>query len=333
MARRLKLFWSLIRTTAEAWLDDRAQKLGAALAFYTALSISPLFVIFFFIVSLWFDAASARAQIFAQINDLIGPQGGKALQAILENPHHQGTGLIASVSAFATLILTSTGLFLELQDDLNIIWGVEQKPGHALRGFIKHRVLSFTMVIGIGFLLLVSLLVSAALAALDKYFSELIPTAATLWQVVNICVSLGVVALLFALIFKVLPDVEVAWSDVWVGAAITAVLFTVGKHLLGLYLGRSTIASAYGAAGSVIVILLWVYYSAQILFFGAEFTRVYACRLGKRAEPAPYAQWIANDSTRPFGGRKGPSGGVERQREIVRRVSEQVESWRSLRKI
>ncbi|MDB6067342.1 MAG: putative rane protein [Pedosphaera sp.] len=332
MAQEWKLFWSLIQETANAWLADRAQKMGAALAFYTTLAISPLFVITFFIVSLWFGATSARAQIFDQINGLIGEQGGKALQAVLGNSQQHATGLFASGIAFVTLILTSTGLFLELQEDLNIVWGVEQKPGHFLRGFIKNRILSFTMVVGIGFLLLVSLLVSAALAALNKYFTGLIPSATTLWQIVNLCVSIGVVTLLFALIFKVLPDVMLAWSDVWVGAVITAILFTVGKHLLGLYLGRSTIASAYGAAGSVIVILLWVYYSAQILFFGAEFTRVYAWRLGRRAEPAPNARWIVKEPSQPFGKWQKRRNGGERQWEILRRLSDQVESWHSWRK-
>jgi membrane protein len=288
----VRAFWGLLREAATSWVNDHAQRLGAALSFYTILAVSPLFVIVFFIVNLWLDTTSAREQIFDQLRDLIGPQGTHALQTILVNPRQQAQGPVAGAIAIGALLITATGLFLELQDDLNLIWGVEKKPGQGMRSFIKNRLLSFAMVIGIGFLLLVSLVVSAALAALNKYFSGMIPGATTFWQVVSVLVSLGVITLLFAMIYKVLPDVKIAWCDVWVGAAITALLFTTGKFLLGMYLGRSAVASAYGAAGSAGIILLWVYYSAQILFFGAELTRVYACRFGKRMEPTEHAQWI-----------------------------------------
>lgn len=294
----LRASWSLLKAAATSWVDDRAQRLGAALAFYTILSVSPLFVIVFFIVNLWLSATSAREQIFAQIGDLIGPEGAQALQTILITPKPH-TGVVASAIAIGTLIVTATGLFIELQEDLNIIWGVQTKPGRGWRGFVKTRLLSFAMIVGTGFLLLVSLLVSAALSALNKYFSGRIPTSGVLWQIANVVVSLGVVTLLFAMIYKVLPDVKIAWREVWVGAGLTAVLFTAGKFLLGLYLGRSTVASAYGAAGSAVIILLWVYYSAQILFFGAELTQVYACRFGRRPEPAAHAEWIGKGKCPP----------------------------------
>jgi membrane protein len=326
-----KGFWWLLKSTASAWYNDEAQRLGAALAFYTVLALPPLFVIVFFIAGLLFDAASARTQIFDQIDQLIGEQGGQALQAVLANPQQQTHGVVATIIAIVTLLLTSTGVFLELQSDLNRIWGVEAEPGRAVVGFVRDRLLSFAMIVGVGFLLLVSLIVSAALAALNKYFGGMIPGGGSFWQVVNLLVSLGVITLMFALIFKVLPDVEMSWSDVWVGAALTAVLFTAGKSLLGMYLGRSTIATAYGAAGSVIIILLWVYYSAQILFFGAEFTQVYACRIGKRMQPARHARWIQKGHTEETSNEEEPGrfSRFKRQRQIVRNISEKVGSWHS----
>ncbi len=343
MGRRLRAFWGLLKAASADWVNDHAQRLGAALSFYTILAISPLFVIVFFLVNLWLNTTSAREQIFDQLRDLIGPQGAQALQTILVNPHQHAQGTVASIIAICTLVITATGLFLELQQDLNLIWGVEARPGQGWRGFIKNRLLSFAMILGIGFLLLVSLIVSAALAVLNKYFSTMIPGAAVLWQVVNILVSLGVITLLFAMIYKVLPDVKIAWREVWVGAVITALLFTAGKFLLGMYLGRSTVASAYGAAGSLVILLLWIYYSAQILFFGAELTQVYACRFGKRMEPADHAQWIGQgkcpvreiETNRTKAKRTRQQSPLpanfECQRQLVRHVSEQVRSWHAWR--
>ncbi|MDB6109844.1 MAG: Ribonuclease [Pedosphaera sp.] len=333
MVKVVKGFWRLLKATALAWYEDEVQRLGAALAFYTVLALPPLFVIVFFIAGLLFDAASARAQIFDQINQLIGEPGGKALQSVLANPQQQTHGVVATGVAIITLLLTTTGVFLELQSDLNRIWGVQTKPGRAVLGFLRDRLLSFALIVGIGFLLLVSLIVSAALAALNKYFGSLIPAAGSFWQVVNLLVSLGVITVMFALIFKTLPDVEMALSDVWVGAVITAVLFTAGKSLLGLYLGRSTIATAYGAAGSVIIILLWVYYSAQILFFGAEFTQVYACRFGKRMKPARHARWIDEEGTAGMRDDREPEvpSRLGRQQQMVRSVSEKIHSWQSVK--
>jgi membrane protein len=199
---------------------------------------------------------------------------------------------VASIIAIGTLIITATGLFIELQDSLNTIWGVEVKPGHGVIGFIRMRLLSFAMVVGIGFLLLVSLIVSAALAAATKYISGFFPSMGILSEIGSDVVSFAVIMVLFAMLFKVLPDVKIAWRDVRIGAAVTSLLFTAGKFLLGWYLGRSTTITAYGAAGSVVLILLWVYYSAQILFFGAEITKVYANRFGVRMQPASYARWV-----------------------------------------
>ena len=267
----------LLKAAATAWVNDRAQRMGAALSFYTVLAVSPLFVIVFFIVNLRLSATSARDQIFDQIRDLIGPQGCCCCKNILVSPQLHAQGWVASAFAIGTLLVTVTGLFIELQDDLNLIWGVEAKPYQGIRGFIKNRsTLSFAMLIGTGFLLLVSLVVSAALAAANKYFSGMVPGAAWFWQAVNVVVSVGVTTLLFAMIYKVLPDVKIpAGAKFGSGAVTTALLLLVGKFLLGMYLGRSSVASTYGAAGSAVVILIWVYYAAQILFFGAELTQVF----------------------------------------------------------
>jgi membrane protein len=227
-----------------------------------------------------------------QVGGLIGKNGSKAISSALSASNPHSTGLLASMLAVVTLILTATGLFIELQSDLNTIWHVEQKPGQGIWGFIKLRLLSFAMVIGIGFLLLVSLVVSTALAALAKYFTNLAPGLKVLWQIVNLLVSFGVITVLFAMMLKILPDVKIPWRDVWIGAALTSVLFTVGKSALGLYLGKNSTVTAYGAAGSLVLILLWVYYSGQILFLGAEFTKAFATRFGVHPEPKAHAQWI-----------------------------------------
>jgi membrane protein len=235
---------------------------------------------------------TVRSGLFGEVGGLVGKKGAQAIQSALQASDPQGKGLLASALAIGALILTATGLFIELQGDLNIIWGVQEKPGRGVWGFVKTRILSFAMVVTVGFLLLVSLMVSAALSAFGKYFSALIPGLAVISVALNIIFSFVVITVLFAMIFKVLPDVKITWRDVWVGAVITALLFTAGKFALGLYLGTNQSVSAYGAAGSLVLILLWVYYSAQILFFGAEVTEAYANRFGIRLEPKAHAEWI-----------------------------------------
>jgi membrane protein len=212
---------------------------------------------------------------------------------MIQRAEQPSTGLVATVVALVTLLFGASGVFGQLQDALNTVWGVEPKVGRGVWGFIKDRFLSFVAVVGTGFLLLVSLVLSSALAALGKWFSGVLPLPEVVLQALNFMVSFVVITGLFALIFKVLPDARVAWRDVWVGAALTAALFTIGKFAIGLYLGKSNVASAYGAAGSLVIVLVWVYYSAQILLYGAEFTQVYANRLGERIVPAPDAQ-VAN---------------------------------------
>src|SRR5262245_46176755 len=264
--------FSLLKETMSAWIEHKAPRLGAALAFYTVFALAPMFVIVLAIAGLWFGPGGGRDQLFDQLYGLIGKEGGEAIQAIVAAANKPKTGVWATLVAVVTLFVGATGVFVQLQDALNTVWNVRREPGRGLRHFIRDRLLSFAMIVAFGFLLLVSLVVNAMLAALGKFMSGLIPAQEILWQTINFVISLGVITLLFAMIFKVLPDVRLAWHDVWFGAVLTALLFNLGKLVFGLYLGKSSVASAYGAAGSLVIILLWVYYSSQIVFWGAEFT-------------------------------------------------------------
>jgi membrane protein len=291
----LKDVWDVIKSATSASLTDRVPRMGAALAFYTAFSLSPLLVIVVAVAGLIFGPDAARGQIAEQVSGMVGEQGGKFVQDILANASNEpGSGVGAMLISFALLLFTASGVFVELQDALNNVWGVAPKPNRGLWGIVRDRLLSFGMVLVVGFLLLVSLVVSAGLSALSRLagLGDVGLTAGT----VNFVVSCVVVTVLFALIYKVLPDAKIAWSDVWVGAALTSVLFTLGKALIGLYLGRATIGSAYGAAGSLAVLLLWVYYSGQILLFGAELTRAYADRFGRRIRPAENAVAVTQEA-------------------------------------
>ena len=283
----LKNVWQLLKTTFKEWQEDEASLLAAALSYYTAVSMAPLLVVV--IVAAGFvlnNQDTARQELLSQIQSAVGAQGTEFVATIIENADQPTTGTIAGLLSIATLLWGSTNLFSQLQGSLNKIWDVERKAG-SIWTTIRERFLSFTLVLGIGFLLLVSLILSAVLSVLGNLFTGLLPGGEFLWQVINFLISFGVITLLFGLIYKILPDAEIAWRDVWWGAAATALLFTIGKQLLGLYLANA--GSSYGAAGSVVVFLLWVYYSAQILFLGAEFTQVYATRYGKGIEPADNA--------------------------------------------
>jgi membrane protein len=263
------------------------------LAYYTVFSIVPLLIVIIALIGLFFGEDAAQSAIMGQISSLVGEQSAAAIKDMIQRAEQPSTGLVATVVAVVTLLFGASGVFGQLQDALNTVWGVEPKVGRGVWGFIKDRFLSFVAVVGTGFLLLVSLVLSSALAALGKWFSGVLPLPEVVLQALNFMVSFVVITGLFALIFKVLPDARVAWRDVWVGAALTAALFTIGKFAIGLYLGKSNVASAYGAAGSLVIVLVWVYYSAQILLYGAEFTQVYANRLGERIVPGPDAQ-VAN---------------------------------------
>lgn len=290
-----KTVWDLLKPTGLEWMEDKVPRLGVALAFYSVLSLAPLLVIAIAIAGLVFGEEAARGQVVEQMGGLVGKQGAEAIQEMIANARKPESGIIAAVIGVATLLFAATGVFGELHDAMNTIWEVQPKPGGGVMRFIKDRFLSFTMVLGIAFLLLVSLVLTTALAATGKYLSGLVPFAAVM-QVLNFVISFAVITLLFAMMFKLLPDVKIGWSDVWIGAVITGLLFTLGKLLIGLYLGHSSIGSAYGAAGSFVVLLVWVYYSSQILFLGAEFTQVYANKYGSRIEPAEGAEPVTDEA-------------------------------------
>jgi membrane protein len=289
MRAQISSVLALLKDTGKDWLDDNAPRLAASLALYTLMSIAPLLIFAVSVAGLVFGEEAARGQIAIQLAGLLGEKGAVAVQEILAHAKTPSSGVVGTVVGLAFALFGASGVFGELQGTMNAIWDVDSRPGRGVRGFLRDRFFSFTLVLGVAFLLLVSLVVSAALSAAGAYFSEALPGGSTLWQGLNFLISLGVTSLLFALIYKVVPDVTIRWRDVWVGAIATAVLFTLGKLAIGLYVGRSTVASPFGAAGSVVALVIWVYYSAQILFFGAELTQVYAKRHGARIEPTKNA--------------------------------------------
>ncbi|MEH2084361.1 MAG: YihY/virulence factor BrkB family protein [Nostoc sp.] len=292
----LQEIWKLLQETFKEWSDDKASRLAAALAYYTIFSIAPLLIIVIAIAGAVFGEEAARGQIVGQIQGLVGVDGAKFLETAIQSANKPQTGAIASIISVLVLLVGATGLFTELQDAMNTIWEVKPKPGRGINNMIRLRFLSFAMVIGIGFLLLVSLVISTILATLVTYFSNLLPGFDFIWQIANFIISFAITTVLFGLIFKVLPDVKIAWSDVLIGAALTSVLFSIGRFLLGQYLGNGSFGSTYGAAGSLVVILAWVNYAAQILFFGAEFTQVYSRRYGSGIVPTKNAVHISDDT-------------------------------------
>ncbi|MFB2875663.1 YihY/virulence factor BrkB family protein [Floridanema aerugineum] len=291
----LRTIWQLLKQTFDEWNEDKASRLAAALAYYTIFSIAPLLVIVIAIAGLVFGEEAARGEIVAQIQGLVGRSGAEVIETAIQNANQPATGSIASIISIGALLFGAIGVFAQLQDALNTIWEVQPKPGRPVKGFVRRNVLSFTMVLGIGFLLLVSLIISATLSAISSYFSHLVPGFDVLWQVVNFLISFGITSFLFAMIFKFLPNVQITWGDVWIGAIITSLLFSIGRFLLGWYLGKGSFGSTYGAAGSLIIILAWVYYAAQILFFGAEFTQVYARSFGSQIMPDEDAVSLTRD--------------------------------------
>ena len=278
-----------IRGAGRAWWDDDCTRLGASLSFYTLFAIAPVLLVATAIAGLVFGAEAVRGEIVGQLDHLVGREGALAVQSLLEGAAHRPAGIFATVIGSITFLIASTGAFLELQVAFNTIWRVKPRAHGHLYAFVMDRVRSFGLVVAIGFLLLVSLLVTAALAALNAWLFNLSPANALLGNILNTLVSIVVTSGLFAMLLRFLPDVRLRWRDVTTGAVVTAVLFTAGQQLIGLYLGQSTIATMYGAAASMMILLLWVYYSCQILLFGAEFTRVWAARHGVKVKPEPFA--------------------------------------------
>jgi membrane protein len=273
--------WFLCYETINEWVGDRASRKGAALAFYTVFSLAPILILSIAIAGLFYGQEAARGEIFAQVKDLLGTDAAAAIQAMIQSASRPGAGLIATVIGLVTLCIGATTALAELKDGLDQIWRAPPERTSGFWYFIRKRLLSVGLILSLGFLLLVSLVFSALVTALARTWGPADSTSMML-QGLNFLFSFALVTVLFAMIYKILPSVHIAWKDVAIGSVITAALFSVGKALIGVYLGNSAVASSYGAAGSVILVLIWVYYSAQIFLLGAEFTKVYAHRYGSR---------------------------------------------------
>jgi membrane protein len=277
MAMGGKTIWALLKDTILAFIEDEALSRGAAIAFYTVTSIAPILLIVIAIAGLAFGREAAQGALTAQIGGLMGQQTAEVLQSAVANASGKSSGILATILGIAAVVVTASGVFGEMQSALNAIWKAKPEGGTVSR-LVRARAASLGLVAALGFLLLVSLVISAGLAAFGNYLNSILPFGKVIVEVLNVLVSLILIAILFAAIYKVLPDRPIAWRDVITGAIVTAVLFTIGKSLIGWYIGSSAVASSYGAAGALIVLLLWVYYSAQIFLLGAEFTKVYANR-------------------------------------------------------
>ena len=274
--------WRLLKETVDEWQQDKVDRMAAALAYYTLFSIAPLLVIAVAVAGAVFGQEAARGKVVTQIQGLLGKAGAEVVQTALANTQNPqaGNGIVPTLISTLVLIFGASGVFVQLQDSLNAVWNVEVSSKAGVKAVVRKRIFSFAMVITIGFILMISLVVSAGLAALSTFTNQLFPALASLWRLLNLVISLGTFTFLFALIYKYIPDIKIAWRDVLVGAAFTSVLFSIGKELLGLYLGNGAFGSTYGAAGSLVTVLAWIYYSVQIMLFGAEFTQVYTRKYG-----------------------------------------------------
>lgn len=298
-ASRAAEAWQLLRITCLEWWKDDALRFAASLAFYTIFSLAPILLIAVGVAGFFLSHEAAAAKIQSEVQGMVGADGAQAVRQVLEASKGLGSGVWAVVVGIGTLIVGATAVFGELQSALNKLWDVESEPKRGLiMKLVMDRARSFAIALGVGFLLLVSLIFSAAISGLQEYLTQWMPTVPWLWQTANIGASFFVAALLFTMIYRFLPDVRLGWKDVWVGATATALLFTVGKYLIGLYLGQAAVASAFGAAGSFVVLLCWVYYSALISFFGAEFTQVYARRHGAGIRPRAHARRVGKKPDR-----------------------------------
>lgn len=298
--------FGLLKQTVNEWLEDKAPQLGAALAYYTVFSLAPLILVLLAIIGFIFrdDPGGAWNKITGQMSYFLDKSAIDVVQGIAQKAARPGKGLLATVIGVALALFGASGVFGQLQDALNTIWGVKAKPGGGIWGFLRTRFLSFAMVGGVCFLLLVSLTLESVLKGFSHYIQAVFPGGVALAIAVYWIFDLAVVILLFAIIFKFLPDAKIQWRDVWVGAAMTAIFFAIGKWALGLYLGSGSAASAYGAASSLITLLLWVYYSSQILLFGAEFTQVYAERAGRGAAPDEHSVRVETKEVETGGGKQ-----------------------------
>jgi len=282
---RLKSIWLLLKDSAIAWDNDNIGQQGAALSFFTVLSLSPLLILVIVLSSFVFGQEAASGHLVSQIRGLVGIEGARFVQSLITNAYKSDSNVLAAIFSAVMLLVGASAVFISLRDSLNTIWRIQQKPMGIIRAFLRGRFLSFAMILGIGFLLLVSLILSAALAAMSDYLSNVFAILTGLVSLLDFIISFIGITVMFALIFKFLPAAILKWKDVWVGAAVTSLLFSIGKLVIGLYLGNGAIGSTFGAASSLVIIMLWAYYSSQIILFGAEFTRLYAMRFGSNILP------------------------------------------------
>jgi membrane protein len=301
----------IFKRTYQDWKEDRASRLAASLAYYTIFSLAPLLVIVIAIAGFIWRHEDVEAQIMAQSQSLVGVEGATFIADMIRSASNPTEGILATIIGIVTLLFGALGVFNELHNALNVIWEVKEEKAESFLQAVKKalidRFLSFTMVLVIGFLLLVSLVVSAGLSAAQELAGNTFPIPEFLLQLINLIISIGVITLLFALIYKYLPDTEIPWRYVWLGAFVTAILFSLGKLAIGLYLGNSAIASSFGAAGSLVLLLVWIYYSSQILFFGAEFTQAYANKYGQKIPPKNGDAISQTDSRRKADERRQPA--------------------------
>ncbi len=287
---------ALLKTTIGSWMEDDAMRLSAALAFYTVWSIGPLFLVVVSVVGLAYGREAAQGHVVESLRQLVGDDGAHSIEQAIVSANSSGNSVAANVIGMLMLLISASGVVAELKSSLNVVWDVTPMPGSFFLT-LKERLFSLTMVLGTGFLLLVSLLSNAALSALGKRFDGHIPGGEGVWHVVHVFVSFAITVILFSLIFHIVPDAKVRWKDAWLGGVVTAVMFTLGQVLIGLYLGKTSIGSAYGAASSVMIILVWIFFSSCILFLGAEFTRAYAEMYGVKVKPKEHALRVPEGMT------------------------------------
>jgi membrane protein len=295
MAKKItwKGIWGLLKDTFTGFIDDKVVKLSGALAYFTVFSIGPMLIVIIFFADIFYGRDAIEGTVFSQIKDLVGGSAAIQIQETIKSASLSGKGTVTGIFGVVTLLIGATTVFAEIQDSINTIWGLKPKPKKGWLKMLLDRLLSFSIVVSLGFLLLVSLIITGLVEALSQHLVKVFPDLAVLVvYVLNLLITFVVVSLLFAIVFKVLPDAKIKWKDVITGAMVTAVLFMIGKFAITFYIGSSNVSSAYGTAGSLVIILLWIYYSSLILYFGAEFTKAYATVYGGLIQPNDYAVWV-----------------------------------------
>lgn len=310
----LKLVWTALKDAFKGFSDDKITKLSASLAYYTVFSLGPLLIVIIYLCSFFLGREAVEGSVYSQIEGFIGPDAAKQIQEIIKNAWVSSTGGLAATIGVITLLVGATSVFGEIQDSINGIWGLKPSPKAGIMKLIASRVLSFGLIATLGFLLLVSLAVTAVVEGIGGRLKTVFPDiGVVLFYIINLVLTLGITTLLFAIIFKVLPDAKIRWKAIWPGALVTSLLFMIGKFAISFYISKSNVGSTYGAAGSLVVLLVWIYYSAIILYFGAEFTKAYALEKGTRVIPSEYAQWD-KEPVVPGSKPKEPASSTEKNR-------------------